>query len=321
MDVNLEEITAECNRDKQLRDSVSTVMSSERSVTSSLVETPGSSPASSVVGTSRKSSFQGSRTPTPLMNPKSRKRSSSRLGPSSIPRRIPLTQSGEFTLSPAASPLATRAGNGKAPAKSELPVPTSNRPRWSHSTRLENRDFKPLSTFEPSPYAKAPVAKHTNFLRSTSTPTQTPRLAHKTSLRNITTPGQISHPPLPTAPSTVPKIAVSQNTPRKSSLPVPATTPARATSALTNRKPPSAVKTPSQRPTSALRKSNAAVLPPPTDGNEADSESPSHHKPRSRPASALSIGTRRISNLPTRARGLSKDAAPGAQDERPKWRP
>ena len=113
MDANLEEINSESNRDKQLRDSVSTVMSSERSIASSLVDTPGSSPASSVVGTSRKSSLQGSRTPTPLMNPKSRKRSSSRLGPSSIPRRIPLTLSGEFTTTPSVSPLATRTGNGK----------------------------------------------------------------------------------------------------------------------------------------------------------------------------------------------------------------
>ena len=320
MDVNLEEINAECDRDKQLRDSVSTVMSSERSIASSLVDTPGSSPASSVVGTSRKSSIQGSRTPTPLMNPKSRKRSSSRLGPSSIPRRIPLTQSGEFDLSPAASPLATRTGNGKAPARSELPVPATNRPRWSHSTRLENRAFKPLSIYEPSPYARGHIAKQMNFLRSTSTPTQTPRLAHKTSLRNITTPSQTSHPPPPTAPSTVPKISVSHNTPRKSSLPVPAATPARATSALTNRKSFAAFKTPSQPPITAVRRSNASVLSPPTDGNEADSESPSHHKPRSRPASALSLGNRRISNLPTRARGLSKDDAPGALDDKPRWR-
>jgi hypothetical protein len=323
MDANLEEINSESNRDKQLRDSVSTVMSSERSITSSLVDTPGSSPASSVVGTSRKSSFQGSRTPTPLMNPKSRKRSSSRLGPSSIPRRIPLTQSGEFTSTPSVSPLATRAGNGKAPAWSELPVPQDNRPRWTRATKVENRDFKPLSTYEPSPYAKAPVVKQQNYLRSSSTPTQTPgRLSHKTSLRNMTTPGESSIPPLP-APSTVPKISISANTSRKSSLPVPTATPARAATALNSRKSIATLKTPSQPTPSATRRSKAPPLPLPTDGNEADSESPSHHKPRSRPSSALATGGRRSSMLPTRARGLSKDAsaAPGAQEDRPKWRP
>lgn len=315
MDTNLEE----SNREKQLRDSVSTVMSSERSIASSLVDTPGSSPASSVVGTSRKSSFQGSRTPTPLNNPKSRKRSSSRLGPSSIPRRIPLTQSGEFTTTPAGSPLATRSGNGQA--RSELPVPGANRPRWSHSTKLDNRDFKPLSTYEPSPYAKAAVAKHTNYLRSTSTPTQTPgRLSRKTSTGVLNTPSRAAQIPLPAAPPTVPKISISKNTPRKSSLPIPSATPARATSALANRKSVATFRTPPQPPTGAARKGNGNPLPPPVDGNEADSESPSHHKPRSRPSSALSLGTRRLSTLPVRSCGLSKDAAPGAQEEKPKWR-
>ena len=320
MDGNLEEINSESYREKQLRDSVSTVMSSERSIASSLVDTPGSSPASSVVGTSRKSSFQGSRTPTPLMNPKSRQRSSSRLGPSSIPRRIPLTQSGEFTT-PASSPLATRTGSGKAPARSELPVP-NNRPRWSHSTKLEGRDFKPLSVYEPSPYAKGPAPKQSNFLRSTSTPTQTPgRLSAKTSMRNLTTPSQLSQrPPLPT-PSTVPKISISQNTPaRKSSLPIPTGSSARAASALASRKPVATFKAPSQPTPTAARRSDA---PLPTDGNEADSESPAHHKTRSRPPSALAAGGRRSSMLPSRPRGMSKDAtaAPGAQEDRPKWRP
>ncbi|KAK6385136.1 hypothetical protein LTR65_009635 [Meristemomyces frigidus] len=74
MDIVLDDINSE-GREKQLRDSVSTVMSSERSIASSLVDTPGSSPASSVVGTSRKSSFQGSRTPTLLTNAKTRQAS------------------------------------------------------------------------------------------------------------------------------------------------------------------------------------------------------------------------------------------------------
>ena len=322
MDVHLEEINTESNREKQLRDSVSTVMSSGHSIASSLADTPGSSPASSVVGTSRKSSFQGSRTPTPLMNPKPRKRTSSRLGPSSIPRRIPLTQSGEFTSSPASSPLATRSGNTRPLMRSELPVP-DNRPRWSHSIRLESREFKPLSTYEPSPYAKAPVVKQTNFLRSTSTPTQTPaRLVHKISLQILTTPGSSSIPPIPT-PSTIPRISANPNPLRKSSLPVPTSTPSRTASALASRKSVAGMRTPAQPTPTPARKSITTALPPLTDGNEADSESPSHHKPRSRPSSALAAGGRRSSMLPTRARGLSKDedAAPGALDDKPKWRP
>ncbi|KAK3708992.1 hypothetical protein LTR37_011156 [Vermiconidia calcicola] len=130
MDVVLEDLSIE-SRDKQLRDSVSTVMS-ERSITGSLVETPGTSPASSVVGRSRNSSFRGSRTPTPLNNPGSRQRRSGHLGPSSIPRRIPLTQSGESNSSPASSPLAPRSGS-QLTVHDEVPV--SNRPRWMRTAK------------------------------------------------------------------------------------------------------------------------------------------------------------------------------------------
>ena len=316
MDLVLEDLNSESNRDKQLRDSVSTVLS-ERTTASSLVDTPGSSPASSVVGTSRKSSLQGSRTPTPLMNPKARKRSSSRLGLSSIPRRIPLTQSGEFTSSPSCSPLPARTTNGKAPvARQAIPEPVpDNRPRWISARRVENRDFLPLSALEPSPYAKARVVKHSNFLRSTSTPTQTPgnRLQQRTSMRNVSTPNQTQQPArstLTTTPRVSVSVSISQNTPlRKSSIPIPASAPARATSAMAGRRPSSVVKTPSQSPavTNGRRSSILSVAQTPIDGNEADSESPSHHK--SRPSSALASG-RRSSTLPMRTPG-----------QNPKWRP
>lgn len=151
---------AETAREKQLRDSVSTVMSSERaSVASSLVDrldTPGSSPASSVVGNSRKSSFQGSRTPTPLTNGKARQSSLSNGLHSSIPRRIPLTQSGEFRNTPSPSPLTMRMPNPRfSVAINDSPVPL--RPRWVAGKKIENRDFLPLSALEPSQYAKSPV--------------------------------------------------------------------------------------------------------------------------------------------------------------------
>ena len=67
MDSTVEELETQ---DKQLRESVSTVLSSERSMGSVLfdVDTPGSSPASSLAANSRKNSFQGSRTPTSLQS-------------------------------------------------------------------------------------------------------------------------------------------------------------------------------------------------------------------------------------------------------------
>ena len=326
MDAVLEDLNAE-NREKQLRDSVSTVMSSERSFASSFNETPGSSPASSVVGMSRKSSFQGSRTPTPLNNPKARKSSSTWLGPSSIPRRIPLTHSGEFSSPQNSSPLAMRA-NGKAAAAAANELPVSDRPRWSHSTKTQNKDFRPLSAFEPSPYAKSTIVKKTSFLRSTSTPIQTPsyRPASRTTLdRNVSTPNTTPSAP----PSSIPKLTVPHDsTTRKSSLPVPvAATPARppamrAATAFANRRPAtSSLKTPSFVATASGRRSSLLAKPPPTDGNEADSESPSHHPRSSRPSSALASG-RQSSLLPSRSRARLDLAAGAAQEgDRPKWRP
>ena len=292
MDLVLEDLLAE-SPDKQLRDSVSTVMSSERSVASSLVDTPGSSPASSVVGTSRKSSLQGSRTPTPLVNGKARKSGGGSRLPSSIPRKIPLTLSGEFSARDSASPVTSRTNQGSS-------LPVSNRPRWNATKKVVSRDFLPLSALEPSPYAKPAVVKRTNFLRATSTPTgiRTP------GMRAVSTPNPQA---APQTPSTVPRVSVSvsvtnlQPTTGKSSLPVP-TTPAiakvspqaaqTAPATHTFRPKPSLtnLRTPSQQ-TSTGRRSSLLQHPPRpkfTDGNDADTESPSHHKTRS--VSAMGVG-------------------------------
>ncbi|KAK5169059.1 uncharacterized protein LTR77_006368 [Saxophila tyrrhenica] len=324
MDSVLEEICSE-TRDKQLRDSVSTVMSSERSLASSLMETPGSSPASSVAGTSRKSSFHGSRTPTPLNVPKARKPSSGRAGPSSIPRRIPLTQSRDSTPSPYSSPLAARSIGNISISTTKTDLPVSNRPRWHQAMKAESRDFRPLSAFEPSPYAKGPVVKQTNFLRASSAQTPAPsssRLpqSRMTPSRNFSTP----NPPRTQSrlPATVPRVTSVNDTGRKSCLPVPVSTlpqprpsATRAASALASCTPPSRLKTPSSVPHSRRRSLLSQPPLPLNDGNEADNESPLHHKVR--PPSALSSG-RRSSMLPMRGKGTA--TAAGAQDERPKWR-
>lgn len=283
IDLVLEDLNNE-NGEKLSRASISTVMSSERSLASSLVDTPGSSPASSVVGgASGNGSFQNSRTPTPLTNGKTRK-TAIRI-PSSIPRRIPLTQSGEFTAMPSSSPLATR-------TKHNIPLgaepSASHRPRWQVAMKAENRDFRPLSALEPSPYAKTPVAKQTNFLRSSSNPTQTPTgptpLSRKVSTPNL---------PSTRTPSTVPRTSMSQNPDRKSALPVPS---------LSSRKSHYTLRTTSLQAATERRSSLLPPQPKFTDGNEADNESPSHHK---RSASSLSSG-RRSSMLPLRAKGQAK---------------
>ncbi|KAK5124442.1 hypothetical protein LTR85_001659 [Meristemomyces frigidus] len=310
MDLVLEDVNSE-GREKQLRDSVSTVMSSERSIASSMVDTPGSSPASSILGTSRKSSFQGSSTPTPLTNAKTRQasytargsasRSASRApSSSSIPRRTPLTRTSTSDLrgSPSPSPSSTRI--------SMMPeTPVSNRPRWHSAMKTQSRDFLPLSALEPSPYAKAPVTPKTNFLRSSSHSAPAPAASRTQMSRNAST------------PSSLPKAASISHPSRKSSLPVPtAPTPARASSPLV---PKSG--SPAFRPSSRMavgRRSSLLAISAVTDGNEADSESPTHHK--SRPPSALAAG-RRSSMLPTLSiSGLNGLANSVQEENKPRWR-
>ncbi|GAB7360372.1 hypothetical protein MBLNU230_g8330t1 [Neophaeotheca triangularis] len=235
MDRVLEEVNIPASRDKQLRDSVSTVMSSERSVGSSIVETPTTSPASSIVGPSGKNSIQGSRTPTPLINTRTRQPSftpasgsrpstgSSRLPStgSSIPRHTHLARP-DLCSSPSPSPATTNCHTPPANS-SKQPTPPS-RPRWQNTPKSSLRDFAPLSAYEPSPYAKTSIAKKTPTLTLQRSRTPTiPAVATTHSspcmARNFTSPAQLSRPP-----STLPSG-------RKSSLPVPSPLAPRTVSA------------------------------------------------------------------------------------------
>lgn len=319
MDLVLEDIASESRREKQLRDSVSTVMSSERSVASSLADTPRSSPASSVVGTSRKSSFHRSKTPTPLVSSKIRQPSNgetssnhakdrSLSSSSYIPRRVPLTKSSATELR--SSPSHVRSSPSPAPTAvraSKIELPGSSRPRWISNMKTENRDFLPLSALEPSPYAKSPSTPKHNYLRSSAHPASAPVARTTTPTnRNVS------------APSALPRPPSSLHSARKSSLPVPScNTPIRAPSPLAPRSS-SALRRPSSRAATATERRGSALATstPLTDGNEADSESPLQRK--SRPPSALAAG-RRSSMLPLRSssklNALTVDEGP-----RPKWR-
>ncbi|EME42665.1 hypothetical protein DOTSEDRAFT_73480 [Dothistroma septosporum NZE10] len=330
MDLVVEEMRTENDakekQDKHLRDSVSTVISSERSIRSSLMDTPGSSPASSVVGGSRKGSF-GSRTPTPLTNIKTRDSSNPRIrlsSGSSMPRRSLLPRSSFADLnspSPKSSiPTPAIAPVPRGPAWPARPEATQDpsKGRWTRLAKNEDKGFRPLSAFEPSPYAKAPVTPKTNYLRAGSKTYTTPLASDR---RHVSA-------PTPSAPSSIPRPTTVMGTAtssRKSSLPVRSITPSKAASHRTlNSKKSAPTLRPSSRFASGRRNS---LLPPipavPTggvDGNEADNESPSHHKVR--PPSALASG-RRSSLMPNRARSrLSESTGSQALSgaEKPKWR-
>jgi hypothetical protein len=308
LDAALEDVTSETGT-RQMRDSVSTVVSSERSVSGSLADTPGTSPASSVVGASRKSSFHGSKTPTPLVLSKTRQASYTRPGSersasrqassSSIPRRVSNNNKPAFNLresaSPSPSPAATR-------IQLKPEVLADNRPRWVGKAKSEDKGFLPLSALEPSPYAKTPITPKTNYLRASSRqPASAP--ARAPASRTVSTPSSLPRPQ-----------SSMQFTTRKSSLPVPtlsASSPLAAKSSLPALRPAS-------RTATSARRSSVLHLPSVADGNEADSESPTHHK--ARPPSALASG-RRSSMLPSRTRSRSDDRGLAGEGGRPVWRP
>lgn len=353
-------------RERQLRDSVSTVMSSERSIGSSLLDTPGSSPASSV-NVSRKSSFQGSRTPTPLNNGKTRKtsfttssasRTTSRIpsSSSSAPRRTPLTHSiySDLRGSPSPSPsIAVTPPSGPISKlswtnRNNNTRPADNRPRWSSVGKYTSTEFAPLSKYEPSPYAKAPITPKPYMPRQSTAPTSGRRTPFGTRIVSEPTPPppsqQQQHYARP------PSAAFSRgdsSSARKSSLPVPSpfkptsTPSARSASALATRRPPSSLR--AQRPSfssantssSAMlstkqRRSSMLPVPPSSasfrDGNDADSESampPASVGKVRRPPSALAMagagasGRRSSAAVLGRARSRLDD---GGDAEKARWR-
>lgn len=339
IDIKVEEINIE-SRDKGLRDSVSTVISSERSVGSSMVDTPGTSPASSVLGaTSRTDSF-GSRTPTPLINIKTRNSSSKpndRLSvSSSLPRRtlIPRKSYGDLQSSPqSASSIPTPSKTPVWPSRPD-PLPLNNKSRWQNAIKPEAHDFRPLSAYEPSPYAKAPITPKRSYLRSSLTGSATPSstLGSRTPVPRIfSAPGS--------QPSSIPgPIAATPGTSRNVSLPVPSGTPGRQRSPLRKKAsaPVLGTRPPSRLVGSSGRRSS--MLPKFTDGNDADNEAPSHH--HKRPPSAMNGG--RMSTVPNGSGRATPSTMNGGRlstvpngsgeramsrmdqsvvDNKPKWRP
>ncbi|KAI2613907.1 KAR9-domain-containing protein [Hypoxylon fragiforme] len=167
--VILEEIQAD-KQNQQLRDSISSMLSNDRSTVASGNETPGTSPPSSVVMSSlgldpftpstrnkRRTTTGGSNLPQPA----SARRSTSNL----IPPTRRAAGSRLSMIQPGASSLTTPPRSGSAtpqPNTTRLPkssTKTDSRPRWSHFSNTKDSDvghnFKPLTLTTPSPYAKA----------------------------------------------------------------------------------------------------------------------------------------------------------------------
>lgn len=187
IDLALEDGNA--NKTQQLRDSISTIVSLDRSAPGSAVDTPGSSPASSVMGMPN---GKGDGFP-PSMNGASRRgslasRSTSRpsssrrvftapgnAGPAQVPRQNPVTRSftsdswsGSRGASP--SPYSRNAYStptpGSGPRRSSL-TPSDNKPRWNSSSKIDYNDFRPPSKL-PSHLTSSTGRKSSLSFRSPS---------------------------------------------------------------------------------------------------------------------------------------------------------
>lgn len=162
LDRVLEEVNH--NKNQQLRDSISTIVSMDRSAPGSTVDTPGSSPASSVVGTPNgkadaySPALNGaSRRSSLASHPTSRSSSTRRVftapgisGPSQMPRKTPVMRSltsdswsGSRCASP--SPHARKFASTPTPDGRRPSLTSDGKPRWNSSPKVDHNDYRPPS--------------------------------------------------------------------------------------------------------------------------------------------------------------------------------
>ncbi|KAF2195099.1 KAR9-domain-containing protein [Zopfia rhizophila CBS 207.26] len=296
MDAILEEFSS----NRKLRDSVSTVLSArtEQSLTSSILDTPNSSPASSII-LSRKNSEQGTITPAGKKSrqpsassskssiPASRRYSSLPTSVSSVPRKS-LTASRLESVPSAVSDSRAMTSTPTRSARSSTPGSDKNvnKPRWNSSTNMRDtvvgHNFKPMNLTTPSPHRKIPP-----------TPVRTLRSVSSHSAIPVRSPlsrsAAFSPPALARPASTTP---AAQPTPPKrptaSTLQSPFT-PARGKAAV--RTTPGSSQLSTGTPASSRR-----LLTTEEEGDSTANEESPITRRQSRPASAMN--SRRVSMLP-----------------------
>ncbi|TID22059.1 Karyogamy protein KAR9 [Venturia nashicola] len=258
-----------------LRDSVSTIFSEQRSVGSSvggnMFDTPGSSPASSVVLLSRQSSEQGLGTPygksrqgsfassTTSRSTATGKRYSSM--PASMvtnqnlqnsqPLKTPVSRSSVQTgravsgvssrlYSPPTSST-TRSVSRSIDYFENVGKPSNSRPRWNTSTNLDGtpigHNFKPLSLTTPSPYRNGSLTPSQRASRSSMSPFPQPSPLGQSVSNTMLAVRPPSVQALNRSPSTVPRAkpqAHSAARPKRPSSVASLSHPPRAASGITS---------------------------------------------------------------------------------------
>ena len=191
-DEMLEEYQA--TKSQQMRDSISTIISNDISVTDSMIETPISSPASSVVmgpvngkkslpstpdlnGYSRHGSSIRS---TSSSRPSTTRRSGNPPANGSLSRRLQHSSPMSRLSSASPSPSTRPSSSTPTPAmRTHYPRPTDSRPRWNSSPIVDYTQFghharptsapRSLNTSTPSPYAYRPSRVASSTLPSSIT--------------------------------------------------------------------------------------------------------------------------------------------------------
>ncbi|KAL2003701.1 hypothetical protein VTN02DRAFT_2732 [Thermoascus thermophilus] len=319
MDGLLEDLNLAASQ--QLRDSISSIITMDSPATGSAFDTPGSSPASSVilsgnglkgVSTPSVASRRGSSVGSAAATSKTKRYSSlpqpvstlSSKRASSIPR--------SSVTSPTRSSL-TPTPASRLPPRGPSPAPKNNKPRWNSSTNTNDLDvghrFKPLSATTPSPHRKPPV----------------PRLSRRASSSTMALPSPLGRE---ASASPAPGMRSGSRAESRAASRLASPTPSRLLSPTptayfldpaphgkTPRRQPSMADIPSGR---RNRQSLAGISFTRTPADDADANGP-------RPETALghSSYNRRYSMLPLpKARSGRDSAASSASklDQRPPWR-
>ena len=326
MDESLEDVSF--TNPQHLRDSISSIVTLDSPATNSVADTPGSSPASSVVLSGN--AAKGSSTPMGTSSRRGSSVGSTARTTMSKTRRISgipqaTTTSTTATSKKSAIPKPTvTAPSPTKPNVSTTPTPAgrrtslrptpplNNRPRWSSNTNTNDLDvghYKPYSQVSPSPFRKSSAPPPRTSRPASTLPFSTPR-------RDLSA-------------SPAPPRSVSRFTNRLSRSPGRSGSPTPPNSILdpppySKLRKPAPSPAPSQIPnTPRNRQSFAGTF------SQSVSREPGHDRISSptkstRPGTALGhSGNRRTSLLPLPKPRSGRESAAGTQsrlDQRPPWR-
>lgn len=183
MDLALEDLNM--NKNQQLRDSISSIVSIDRSAPASAVDTPRSSPASSIMmgtpngskgdtssygtnGPNRRSSVPSNCTSHPNSSRRAFTISPASSNSTQLPRKTPVSRSftsDSWSASRSASPstYSKRVTSNLTPStRPQRPsLPSDGKPRWNSSPKIDYNDFRPYS--KPSPLATQSSGRKTSL--------------------------------------------------------------------------------------------------------------------------------------------------------------